>query len=187
MRITSAAITNSHYWVIRSQADQRSLESALLSELKKIDRDAATSNIRTMNEFLADSIAPRKFSLRLLTIFSAAALLLAVTGIYGTVSYSVRQRTPEIGVRLALGAQQSQVFKLILGHGLKIIALGLIFGLAGAFALSRLIRGLLFNVTPSDPLTFLFGLSDLILRRHARGQCPSPPRDPSRSTDRIAQ
>lgn len=148
-------ITNNHYWVVKARSDQRSLEPALLSELKKIDRDAATSNIRTMNEFLADSIAPRKFSLRLLTIFSAAALLLAVTGIYGTVSYSVRQRTPEIGVRLALGAQQSQVFRLILGHGLKIIALGLILGLAGAFALSRFIRGLLFNVTPDDPLTFI--------------------------------
>lgn len=149
------AITNSHYWVIKARADRRSLESAVLSELKKIDRDAATSNIRTMSEFLSDSIAPRRFSLRLLTIFSVAALLLAVMGIYGTVSYSVRQRTPEIGVRLALGAQQSQVFRLILGHGLKIITIGLILGLAGAFALSRLIRGLLFNVTPSDPLTFV--------------------------------
>jgi len=108
-----------------------------------------------MNEFLSESIAPRRFSLRLLTVFSGAALLLAVMGIYGTISYSVRQRTPEIGVRLALGAQQSQVFRLILGHGLKIITVGLVLGLAGAFALSRLIRGLLFNVTPSDPLTFV--------------------------------
>jgi len=148
-------ITNSHYWIIKARADRRSLESALLSELKKIDRDAATSNIRTMNEFLSESIAPRRFSLRLLTGFSGAALLLAVMGIYGTISYSVRQRTPEIGVRLALGAQQSQVFRLILGHGLKIITVGLVLGLAGAFALSRLIRGLLFNVTPSDPLTFV--------------------------------
>jgi putative ABC transport system permease protein len=148
------AITNSHYWVIRSQ--RRSVESVFLNELKRIDRDAATSNIKTMNDFLSDSIAPRRFSLRLLTIFSVAALLLAVMGIYGTVSYSVRQRTPEIGVRLALGAQQSQVFKLILGHGLKIITIGLVLGLAGAFVLTRLIRGLLFNVTPSDPLTFVF-------------------------------
>lgn len=151
----AGTITNSHYWVIKARAEQHSLEVALLNELKKIDRDAATSNIRTMNDFLSDSIAPRRFSLRLLTVFSAAALLLAVMGIYGTVAYSVRQRTPEIGVRLALGAQQSQVFKLILGHGLKIITLGLVLGLAGAFALSRLIRGLLFNVTPSDPLTFV--------------------------------
>jgi putative ABC transport system permease protein len=146
-------ITNSHYWVIRSQG--RSVEAAFLSELQKIDRDAATSSNRTMNEFLSDSVAPRRFSLQLLTIFSVAALLLAVMGIYETVSYSVRQRTSEIGVRIALGAQRSQVFRLILGHGLKIVAVGLVLGLAGAFALSRLIRGLLFNVTPNDPLTFL--------------------------------
>jgi len=148
-------ITNSHYWVIRSTVQQRSLEAAFMGELQKIDRDAATSNIRTMNDFLSESIAPRRFSLRLLTIFSVAALLLAVTGIYGTVSYSVRQRTPELGVRLALGAQHAQVFRLILGQGLKVIVLGLSIGLVGAFALSRVIRGLLFNVTPSDPLTFL--------------------------------
>jgi len=148
-------ITNSHYWVIRSTVQQRSLEAALLGELQKIDRDAATSNIRTMNDFLSESVAPRRFSLRLLMIFSVAALLLAVTGIYGTVSYSVRQRTPELGVRLALGAQHAQVFRLILGQGLKVIVLGLAIGLVGAFALSRVIRGLLYNVTPSDPLTFL--------------------------------
>ena len=149
------AITNSHYWVIRSPGQQRSLETAFLTELQKLDREAATSNIKTMNDYLSDSVAPRKFSLRLLTVFSVAALLLAVTGIYGTVSYSVRQRTPELGVRLALGAQHAQVFRLILGQGLKVIAVGLVIGLAGAFALSRVIRGLLFNVTPSDPLTFL--------------------------------
>jgi putative ABC transport system permease protein len=148
------SISNSHYWVIKSRGD-RSLESAFLRELKEIDRDAATSNIRTMNDYLSDSIAPRKFSLRLLTILSIAALLLAVTGIYGTVAYSVTQRTPEIGVRLALGAQHVQVFKLILGQGLRVVVLGLFIGLVGAFALSRVIRGLLFNVTPSDPLTFV--------------------------------
>ena len=149
------SIANSHYWVIKSRGERRSLESAFLSELQKIDRDAATSNIRTMNDYLSDSIAPRQFSLRLLTIFSVVALLLAVTGIYGTVAYSVTQRTPEIGVRLALGARHVQVFRLILGQGLRVIVLGLMIGLVGAFALSRVIRGLLFNVTPSDPLTFV--------------------------------
>jgi len=157
------SIADSHYWVLRSHAERRALESAFLGELQKIDRDAATSSIRTMDDFLADSIAPRKFSLRLLTLFSVAALLLAVTGIYGTVSYAVTQRTPEIGVRLALGARHSQVFKLILGQGFKAIALGLAIGLAGALALSRVIRGLLFNVTPSDPLTFILVSAILLL------------------------
>ena len=94
-------------------------------------------------------------ALRAETPVIVAALLLVMTGIYGTVAYSVTQRTPEIGVRLALGARHAQVFKLILGHGLKVIILGLAIGLMGAFALSRVIRGLLFNVTPSDPVTFV--------------------------------
>jgi len=149
------AITNSQYWVIRSTTENRSLEKAFLSELQKIDRDAATSSIRSLDTYLSESVAPRKFSLRILTIFSIAALLLAVTGIYGVVSYTVSQRTPELGIRLALGAGRTQVFQLILTQGLKVVLLGLVLGLAGAFALTRLISGLLFGVAPSDPATFV--------------------------------
>jgi len=101
-------------------------------------------------------VAPRKFNLRVLTIFSLAALLLAATGIYGIVSYTVAQRTPEIGIRLALGAGRTSVFRLILGQGLKVILLGLALGLVSALAMTRVISSLLFGVTPSDPLTFVF-------------------------------
>ena len=148
-------LTNSQYWVVRSKAESRSFETAFLGELQKVDRDVASSNIRSMEDYLSESVAPRRFSLRMLTIFSVAALLLAMTGIYGVVSYTVTQRTPEIGIRLALGAGRIQVFRLILGQGVRVVFLGLVLGLAGALALSRVIRSLLFNVTPSDPLTFV--------------------------------
>jgi predicted permease len=157
------AITNSQYWVVRSTADSRSLEKAFLGELQRIDRDAATSNIKTLEEYLSESVAPRRFSLQILTIFSAAALLLAVTGIYGVVSYTVTQRTPEIGIRLALGAGRSQVFRLILGQGIKVVLLGIGLGLVGSLATTRVTRTLLFGVTPSDPLTFLFISAMLIV------------------------
>jgi putative ABC transport system permease protein len=149
-------ITNSQYWVVRSTAVSRSLEKAFLDELQKVDHDVATSNMRTMEDYLSESVAPRRFSLRLLTIFSIAALLLAVTGIYSVVSYTVTQRTPEIGIRLALGAGRGQVFRLILGHGVRVVFMGIVLGLLAALALSRVIRSLLFGVTPSDPLTFVF-------------------------------
>ncbi len=150
------SITNSQYWVIRSKAESGSLETAFLGALQKVDRDVATSNLRTMEDYLSDSVAPRRFSLRLLTIFSIAALLLAVTGIYVVVSYTVTQRTQEIGIRLALGAARTQVFRLILGQGVRLVFIGLVLGLAGALAITRVIRSLLFGVTPSDPLTFVF-------------------------------
>lgn len=148
-------ITNSQFWVVRSKAENKSLEASFLGELQKVDRDVAISNIRTMEDYLSDSVAPRRFSLRLLTVFSIAALLLATTGIYGVVSYTVTQRTPEIGIRLALGAARAQVFRLILGQGVRVVFLGLVLGWAGALVITRLIRSLLFGVTPSDPLTFI--------------------------------
>jgi putative ABC transport system permease protein len=167
-------ISNSQYWVVRSTAESRSLEKALLGELRKVDRDVATSNMRSMEGYLTESVAPRRFSLRLLTIFSVAALLLAVTGIYGVVSYTVAQRTPEIGIRLALGAGRAQVFRLILGQGARVVLMGIVFGLFAALALSRVIRSLLFGVTPSDPLTFAF--VSLLLTLVALTACSIPAR-----------
>ncbi|HSS21701.1 MAG TPA: ABC transporter permease [Pyrinomonadaceae bacterium] len=149
-------VTNSSYWVVRSKATPRALEKAFIGELQKVDRDVATSDIKTLDDYLSESVGPRKFSLRILTVFSVAALLLAVTGIYGVVSYIVAQRTPEIGIRLALGAKPSQVFQLVLGQGVKVILVGVVLGSLAAFALSRVIRSLLFGVTPSDPATFVF-------------------------------
>ena len=155
-------ITNSQYWVVRSAVDGPPVQSGFLEELRKVDRDVATSDIRPLGDYLSESVAPRRFAVRVLTIFSLAALLLAVTGIYGVVSNTVTQRTPEIGIRIALGASRHRIFRMILSHGLTVVSVGLAIGLAGALALTRLIRILLFGVTPTDPLTFIF-VSALLL------------------------
>ena len=165
--------TNSQYWILRSQTDPQSLEAAIRRELRSVDADVASASIRTMESYLSDSVAPRRFNLRLLTIFSVAALLLAATGIYGLISYSVAQRTPEIGIRLALGATRKNIFRMILGQGLRLVLVGLAIGLVGAFGLTRLIRSLMFGVTPSDPLTFVAVSLLLILITLAAGGLPA--------------
>jgi putative ABC transport system permease protein len=149
------ATTSNHFWIVKSKLESGTIEEAFRQELQAIDRDAATSNVRMMDDYLADSVAPRRFNLRVLTIFSVAALLLAATGIYGVVSYSVTQRTPEIGIRLALGAGRRNIFGLILGQGLKVVAAGIVIGAIGAVAITRVMRNLLFGVTPTDTLTFI--------------------------------
>ena len=167
-------ITNTHYWIVRSKSDAGTVESAFRREVQDIDREVATSSVRTLEDYLADSVAPRRFNLRVLTIFSAAALVLAAIGIYGVVSYTVKQRTPEIGIRLALGARRSSVFRLIVGQGLKVVLVGVGLGAIGAFAVTRLIRNLLFGVTPTDAVTFI--LVSLILTVIALVACTAPAR-----------
>jgi putative ABC transport system permease protein len=108
-----------------------------------------------MEEILLDSIARQRFSMLLLAIFAAVALALAAVGIYGVMSYSVAQRTHEIGIRMALGAETGAVLKLAVGYGLKLVIAGVVIGLIAAFALTRLMATLLFGVTPTDPATFV--------------------------------
>ena len=120
----------------------------------EIDKDQPVSDIRTMEEILADSIARQRFSMLLLAIFAGVALVLAAVGIYGVMSYSVAQRTHEIGIRMALGAQTSAVLKLAVGYGMKLVISVLSSVLIAAFALTRLMSTLLFGVTATDPTTF---------------------------------
>jgi putative ABC transport system permease protein len=107
-----------------------------------------------MEEYLSASVSTPRFNTTLLSIFAAVALLLTIVGLYGVMSYSVAQRTNEIGIRVALGAQARDVLSLIIKQGLRLVLLGLAIGLVGAFALMRVIAGLLFGVTAKDPLTF---------------------------------
>ena len=107
-----------------------------------------------MDQVISRSTASRRFSLFLLTLFAALALLLAAIGIYAVLAYSVARRTHEIGVRMAMGARRDDVLRLVLGQGLRVTAVGMVFGVLGALGLTRFLRSLLYEVQPSDPSTF---------------------------------
>ena len=119
------------------------------------------ANVRTMQDVIAKSVLPRKFAMLLLSIFAGLAMLLAAIGLYGVMSYSVSQRTPELGIRMALGAGKTDVLRLILGQGMRLTAIGLLLGLMASIALTRLISGLLFGVSARDPL--VIGLVAVLL------------------------
>jgi putative ABC transport system permease protein len=119
-----------------------------------VDFEQPVRELQTMDETLADTLAQQRFNILLLSIFAGLALVLTAVGIYGVISYSVNQRQHEIGVRMTLGAQQSDVLKLIIKLGLKLSLLGIGIGLLVAFALTRIIANLLFGVTPTDFITF---------------------------------
>ena len=140
--------------VVKTDVDPASLAATVRNAVWEIDKDQPVSNIKTMEEILADSIARQRFSMLLLAIFAAVALVLAGVGIYGVMSYSVAQRTREIGIRMALGAQTGAVLKLAIGYGMKLVIAGLVIGLIAAFALTRVMATLLFGVTATDPMTF---------------------------------
>jgi putative ABC transport system permease protein len=140
--------------VVKTEVEPSSMAAAVRKAVWEIDKDQPISNIKTMDEILAESIARQRFSMLLLGVFAGVALLLAAVGIYGVMSYSVAQRTHEIGIRMALGAQTSAVLKLAVGYGLKLVVAGVLIGLVAAFALTRLMSTLLFGVTPTDPVTF---------------------------------
>ena len=140
--------------VIRTTVDPTSLATAVRKEVMAIDPAQPVANIKTMEQWVSESVAQPRFHALLLGVFSAVALLLSIVGIYGVLAYAVNQRTHELGIRMALGAQASQVLKLVVGHGMTLALTGLVIGLAAAFGVTRLIGTLLFGVTPTDPLTF---------------------------------
>jgi len=141
---------------VRSGQDPRILTSAIRREIQSIDPDQPIANVRTLQAVTADSIAPRRMSVALLGVFAGIALLLAGVGIYGVISYLVVQRTHEIGVRMALGAQRSDVLGLVVGHALKLVGIGTVIGLILAFLSTRTLSALLYSVGAFDPTTFVF-------------------------------
>ncbi|HEX3183766.1 MAG TPA: ABC transporter permease [Pyrinomonadaceae bacterium] len=142
--------------VIRTTSDPKRLISIARAKVRELDRNVPISNVNTMEELVAQSVAQRRFGMFLLGIFALLALTLAAIGIYGVVSYSVTQRTQEIGVRMALGASTTDVLKMVLRKGMSLALIGVGVGLAGAFGLTRLMSRLLFEVTPTDVTTFTF-------------------------------
>ena len=143
------------HFVIHAAGDPQALMPNLRPLLAEIDPALPLSDVRDMDAMVTDSVAARRFYMTLLAVFASVALLLALAGIYGVQAYTVARRTSEIGVRVAMGARSSQLVRLIISQGMRPAWLGIALGLAGAFALSRLMTGLLFGVTASDPLAYL--------------------------------
>jgi len=141
---------------VRSQIDPQSLTAALRQAVSEIGKDVPVYRPRLLSDYRSQSIAQPRLNATLVLLFAAIALLLAAAGIFGVMSYSVTQRTQEIGIRLALGAQRVDVLRLIVGQGMRLVALGVEFGFIGVFASSRLLQSLLFGIGPTDLTVMLF-------------------------------
>ncbi|MGZ8846894.1 MAG: ABC transporter permease [Pyrinomonadaceae bacterium] len=140
--------------IIKGNGDPNQLIAAARAQVKAVDPDQPIYNIRTMGEIRGESVAPQRLNLMLLSIFAGIAFVLAIVGIYGVMSYAVTQRTHEIGIRMAIGAQPRDVFRMILGQGMLLTIIGMAAGLLGAFGLTRLMATMLFGIKPTDPVTF---------------------------------
>jgi putative ABC transport system permease protein len=150
------------YVVVRTAADPMTLAAAVTDVIHKADPNLPVTHVMTIDGLLTDSISPRRFSATLVGVFAALAVALAAVGVYGVMSYTVSQRTQEIGVRMALGAQAANVRSMILVQTMKLTALGVAIGLAGAFVVARFLANLLFGVGTHDPFTFL-GVAILLI------------------------
>src|SRR5208282_813020 len=141
--------------VVRAQGDARQVLRSSEEAIHRVDPDQAVSQLRTMDSVFSDSVSSSRFQMTLLIVFAALALVLAMIGVYGVVSNSVTQRTQEIGIRMALGARSGDVARMVLREALFLSGIAVAIGLAGAFALMRLLQSLLFEVSPTDPATLL--------------------------------
>jgi putative ABC transport system permease protein len=141
--------------VVRSSLEPSSLSASVRQVVNEVDRSVPVADVKTMDHIVSESITQPRFNLFLLGLFSAVAMVLSAAGIYGVTAYTVTQRTHELGIRFALGAQVGDVLKMILGQGMAVIGVGLVVGLAAAFGLMRLLRSLLFGVGENDLLTFV--------------------------------
>jgi putative ABC transport system permease protein len=140
--------------LVRAEVEPLSLASAVRGQIAALNKDQAIFNVRTMEQVVTQSVAPRRFSMMLLTLFAVVALALASLGIYGLMSYAVTQRAREIGVRMALGAQSGAVLRLMIGQGMTLALVGVALGLVASVALTRAMKNLLFGVSATDPATF---------------------------------
>ena len=140
---------------VRTNVDPKSTVAAIQAAIREIDKDQPVYQVQTIDELIRDSVGTRRFALMILILFAVLALVLAVSGIYGVISYSVTQRTQEIGIRMALGAETKDVLRLVLGQFMRLTFVGVALGLIAAYLLTRLMTSLLFGVTPTDVTTFV--------------------------------
>ena len=142
------------FWIVRTTGDPMNLAASLAREVRRLDPEVVAAQIRPMDHYLSDAVAPRRFSLSLMAAFGLAALALAITGIYAVVMYSVSQRAREIGIRVALGASRSNIVRLVMGHGIRFVLIGLVSGITMAAGVTRLLSSMLFGVAATDAVTF---------------------------------
>jgi ABC-type antimicrobial peptide transport system permease subunit len=166
-------------WVVRTHTTPESLSAAVQEQLRQAT-GLPVSDVQTMKEVVSVSTSRERFNMWLMTVFGASALLLAAIGIYGLMAYSVEQRTQEIGIRMALGAQTRQVRRMIVAQGMRLALVGVAIGAGAAFALARFISSFLFGVSTRDPLVFV-GVPAL-LSAVAFSPCGCPPGAPAGST-----
>jgi putative ABC transport system permease protein len=140
--------------VVRAKGDPAQLAAAARQTVRGIDNGLPAFAMTPLADAVSESIAQRRFSMLLLGVFAAIALVLAAVGLYGVVSYSVSQRTQEIGLRMAIGAQRGDVLRMVVGGGMKLAVIGAVIGVAGALALSNVVATMLFEVTPFDPASY---------------------------------
>ena len=169
-------------WVVRTNGNPTSLVPAIRSGIKEVDAQIPVAEVQPMTAFVAKAMASTRFALALIAVFAGIAVVLAAVGLYGVLSTVVRQRTAEIGVRMAFGANKASIFQLVIGHGLRLSVIGVALGAAGALALTQGMRTMLVGVKPTDPLTFvsiavlfmaIAGLSSWLPARRAAGLDPN--------------
>ena len=170
--------------VVRTASNPLNMVAAIKSQIQEIDKDLPVGDVKTMRQLLSESVSGRRFNMLLLTVFAAVALVLAAVGIYGVMSYSVSQRTHEIGIRVALGAQTSDVLKLVVGEGMLLALAGVTIGLVASFFLTRLMSSLLFGISATDPVTFT--LISVMLTGVALAACFVPARRATKVDPMVA-
>jgi putative ABC transport system permease protein len=172
------------YMAVRGDQNAGALIGQIKTEVWKLDKAIPLTRLRTMSEVIAASLSAQRFNMTLMGIFAGVALVLAAVGIYGVISYSVTQRTHEIGIRMALGAETGDVLRIVLKQGLSLAGLGVGIGLVAAFAVSRVMSTLLFGVSTTDPI--IFGTISVVLTGVALGATLIPARRATKVDPMIA-
>jgi len=170
--------------IVKTSVEPLSLVDPIKGEVQALDKDQPLGNVQSLESIVERNVAPRRFNLLLLSVFAIIALLLGAVGLYGVMSYAVTQRTREIGIRMALGAQKSDVLKLVIRQGLLLSSVGVLIGLASSLALTHLMKSLLYNVSAIDPPTLI--IISILLTAVALFACYVPARRAMRVDPLVA-